>query len=50
MKINKETLQAMRRVIQYNYEDEEKHFNECEPKDRKTHIFKDLKFLRFVLN
>jgi hypothetical protein len=42
-------LEATRQVVGYLYKDEQKHYQESEPKDRREHIFKSVKILdKFV--
>jgi len=39
-------LTDIAKVVDYNWKDEERHFEECEPNGRKGHIFQVLKRLR----
>lgn len=41
---------AVRKLVRYGWEGEEKHYWECEPKDRRSHIFKTLRFLNDKFN
>lgn len=38
-------VKALRKVVQYLVETEEEHYYTCEPTDRKSHVFKDVKIL-----
>ena len=40
--MDKYTLEALNRLIEYVYDDEAKNFEECEPAEQKNHIFTDI--------
>jgi hypothetical protein len=39
----------VRKVLDMFWEEEERHYNECEPRERKNHIFKTLRRLQRAL-
>ncbi len=46
MVLTDEIMTYLRRVIEYNYENEKKHFEECEKEQQENHIFNDVKALQ----
>ena len=47
--MNKEQLNSFKKVLDYLEYDEHKHYEECEPRDRKDHIYRDVKILKKVI-
>lgn len=47
--MDKAVLDSMRKIIDCHYEDEKRHFDECEPNARAEHIFLDFKRVRGYL-
>ncbi len=41
----KNTLHHIKRVIEYLYQDEHKHFESCSREEQKNHIFNSVKYL-----
>ena len=46
MVLTDEIMSSLRNVINYNYEEEQKHFEECEAEGQENHIFNDIKKLK----
>ena len=40
----------IKRLVKYNWADEEKNYWECEPKERRRHIFKVLRYINQSLH
>ncbi len=45
MEIDKHTVEAMTRIIDYIYDDESKHFAETEEENRRDHIFTHIRLV-----
>lgn len=45
-----ELSQAIQAVLDYLYEDERKHYEECPRRERKGHIFESLETLRIAVS
>jgi len=49
-KIDKKTKDAVKKIIDYLYADEKKHFEETPDKEKKFHIFNNLETVKNWLN
>lgn len=47
---DKELTLAIQAVLDYLYEDERRHYEECPPKERPGHIFESLETLRSAVS
>ena len=45
MEIDKHTVEAMKQIMEYIYDDEAKHFEATEPEDRREHIFTHIRLV-----